>query len=112
MKTDSQRHDEYGDDGNFPEIAATLQSRQAERFDDVHSHQKDKQHRQNFGHGRHLSPPCDAGACELQVFLFYSNLHLKSHGRSFTARRKLRMEEMKAHGEIREDAGLRRPRSR
>ena len=51
MKADSQRHDEQSDDGNFPEIAATLQSRQAERFDDVQSHQQDKQHRQNFGHG-------------------------------------------------------------
>lgn len=72
MEADSQRHDDYGDDGNFPEIAATLQSRQAERFDDVQSHQKDKQHRQNFGHGDTSPPPCDAGACKLQALLSYA----------------------------------------
>lgn len=50
-----QCHDQYGNGCNLPEITAPLQSRQAKRFDDVQSHQKNKQHRQDFGHN---SPLC------------------------------------------------------
>lgn len=60
MKADRQRHHHNGDGGDFPEIAAPLQARQAEGFDDVQAHQKNEQHGQDFLSRITSLPPCDA----------------------------------------------------